>query len=319
MFRNLLVILAGGLLLANPLTAQGSCDKGKGDCSTKTAQECGDKKAGDCGDKKASGCSDTASDCGGCASGTVASTATQDEPSALAKGIAALATKSFGFDFAIAGKEGENDVNANGNFAFGDATHFKVKINAEMTQGEESQNVGLELVADGSFLYFHANVPDMPMEYGKINLDLVKKMIAEGMKQSPMPVLDAKGALNASSIDKAIAMSGMKVARDAEKGTVTLTMAKPMAEGEEGPGESFAITLSSKNYLPMAIEAIQGKEGKIKVDFSNLKVMKNMAEFGEAAFKFVVPDDVAVMDLTPMIEMQMGGAMGGEEEEELEF
>ncbi len=312
MFRNLLIILAGGLLLANPLTAQGCCDKAKSECSEKVAQQdCGDKKAGDCGEKM--------SDCGSCASGTVATTATQDEPSALAKGLAGLATKSFAFDFAVAGKEGDNDVNAKGNLSFGDKTHFKLKLNAEMAQGEDSQDVGLELVADGSFLYFHAQAPDMPMEYGKINLDLVKKMIAEGMKQSPMPVLDEKGALDASSIDKAIAMSGMKIARDAEKGTVTLTMAKPMAEGEEGPGESFSLTLSSKNFLPMAIVATMGKEGSVKVDFTNVKVMKNMAAFGEAAFNFVVPEDVAIMDLTPMLEMQMGGAMGDEEEEELEF
>jgi outer membrane lipoprotein-sorting protein len=308
MFRNLLVILAGGLLLANPLTAQGCCDKAKGESSEKVAQQ-------DCGDK--SGCSDKASDCdsGGCASGTVATTATQDEPSALAQGLAGLAAKSFSFDFALAAKEGENDVSAKGNLSFGDKTHFKLKVSAEMAQGEESQDVGLELVADGSFLYFHAQVPDTPMEYGKVNLDLVKRMAADGMKQLPMPVLDEKGALNASSIDKAIAMSGMKVVRDAEKGTITMTMAKPMAEGEEGPGESFTLTLNSKTFLPLAIVASQGKDSTVKVDFANVKVMKNMAAFGEAAFNFVVPEDVAVMDLTPMLEMQMGG----EEEEELEF
>lgn len=317
MLRNLLVILAGGLLLANPLTAQGSCDKGQSGCSDKVAQECGDKQG--CSDTKVAGCGDKMKDCGGCASGTVASTATQDEPSALAKGIAALATKSFSFDFAVAGKEGDNDVNAKGSFAFGDKTHFKVKVKAEMAQGEETQDLGIELVADGSFLYFHAQVPDMPMEYGKINLDLVKRMVADGMAQSPMPVLDAKGALNASSIDKAIAQSGMKVARDAEKGTVSLTMAQPKAEGEEGPGESVVITLNSKNYMPMSIVAVQGKEGTVKVDFTNVKVMKNLAAFGESAFNFIVPEDVAVMDLTPMIEMQMGGPAGGAEEEELEF
>lgn len=314
MFRNLLVILAGGLLLANPLTAQGCCDKAKGDSSTKVAQQ-------DCGDKQ--GCSDKMSDCGtGCASGTVASTATQDEPSALAKGVAALANKSFSFDFAISGKEGDNDVNAKGALSFGDATHFTFNIKAEMAQGEESQDIAVKLVADGSYLYFHAPIEGNPFEYGKVNLDLIKKLFAEGMKQSPMPVFDDKGALNASSIDKAIAMSGMKVSRDAEKGTVTLSMAKPVAEGQEGPAESVAVTMSSKTYLPMSIEAIQGKGAKIKVDFKNAKVLKNLAAFGENAFNFAVPEGVAVMDLTQMIEGQMAamGAMGGgEEEEELEF
>ena len=305
MFRNLLVILAGGLLLANPLTAQGCCDKGKAGCDDVAKAECSDK-ADDCAGGSCS------------ASGTVASTATQDEPSTLAKGLAGLATKSYEFDFAVNAKMGPGGGNAKGHFAFGNPMHFSVKLSAEMGMGEETQEMGLNLVADGTYLYFHVDADDAQIEYGKVELALVKDLIAKGASESPVPVFDAKGALNASSIDKAISMSGMKVVKDAEKGTLTLSMAKPVAEGEEGPGESVNITLNAKTYFPMSITAVQGKEGTIKADFSNIKIQKNLAAFGENAFKFVVPEGIVVMDLTQMIKMSMP-ADAGSEEEELEF
>ena len=63
MLRTLILTLAGGFVLT----------------ATTTAQEC-------------SGCKSS------CDSATVATTVSQDEPSALAKGLAALAKKPFSFD-----------------------------------------------------------------------------------------------------------------------------------------------------------------------------------------------------------------------------
>jgi outer membrane lipoprotein-sorting protein len=301
MFRNLIVILAGGLLLTNPLSAQEECHNKPAEQVVQASDDAG------CADKAAS-CCDTA---------TVATTVSLDEPSDLAKGIAALADKLFSFDFAVDGKDGDNAFKVKGSISFGDPKHFAVKVAVSSSEGEESKEAKLNLVCDGSFLYYHIDSEDAPpgMDLGKVRIDLLEKLVKMGASESPFPVFNEKGALNAASIDKALAQSGLKITPDKEKGIVTLAM--PAPEGSKG---SVSIVLDGKSYLPRSVAITEGESMSINATFNNMKIFKELKEFGEKAFAFVAPEGAAINDMSPMIEMalaQQGGGAG--EEEELEF
>jgi len=282
MLRNLILTLAGGLAFVAPLTAQ----------------EC-------------SGCKSS------CDSATVATTVSQDEPSAVAKGLASLAKKPFKFDFNVNLKDGENAGTVGGSVAFGDNKHFAMNMKFAMTQFGESVNGKVRLVADGTWLYYHLDAPEVPAEFalGKVQLSAFNELVGMGMAQSPLPVLDDKGNLNAGSIDQALSMAGIKIARDAENGIVNLSMTAP--EGEEG---SMNMVLDGKSYLPRSMKMVQGESETVEVKFSNASLLKDLAAFGEKAWAFEVPEGTIINDMTAMLnmaKMQMAPAAGGEEE--LEF
>lgn len=288
MLRTLILTLAGGFVLT----------------ATTTAQEC-------------SGCKSS------CDSATVATTVSQDEPSALAKGLAALAKKPFSFDMKMSIKDGENGGTIDGKIAFGDAKHFAMNMNIAMKEGETSQNAKIRLVADGTWLYYHVDSPELPaeaaaMSLGKVKLSVFDQIAQGAMAMSPMPILDEKGNINASSIDKALAQSGLKISRDAEKGIVNLSMDVP-GEGEEMG--KMVMTLNGKNYLPKSIKMSVGEGQGMTATFSNGKVLKDIKEFGEGAWKFAVPEGTIVNDMTGMLQMMMSQMMpqGGGDEDELEF
>lgn len=286
MLRTLILTLFGGLVATAPLTAQ--------ECSS----------------------------CPGCESATVATTASQDEPSALAKGLAALAKKPFKFDMKMSIKDGENGGTIDGNVAFGDSKHFAMKINIAMKEGETSQNANLRLVADGTWLYYHVDSPEIPaeaaaMSIGKVKLSVFDEIAKGAMAMSPMPILDEKGNVSAATIDKALAQSGLKISRDDEKGLVSLSMDVPGAGEEMG---KMVISLDGKNYLPKSINMNAGESQNMTATFSNAKVLKDVKEFGENAWKFEVPEGTIVNDMTAMMQMMMSQMVpAGGAEEELEF
>ena len=261
MLRTLILTLFGGLVATAPLTAQ--------ECSS----------------------------CPGCESATVATTASQDEPSALAKGLAALAKKPFKFDMKMSIKDGENGGTIDGNVAFGDSKHFAMKINIAMKEGETSQNAKLRLVADGTWLYYHVASPEIPaeaaaMSIGKVKLSVFDEIAKGAMAMSPMPILD-------------------------EKGFVSLSMDVPGAGEEMG---KMVISLDGKNYLPKSINMNAGENQNMTATFSNAKVLKDVKEFGENAWKFEVPEGTIVNDMTAMMQMMMSQMVpAGGAEEELEF
>jgi hypothetical protein len=288
MLRTLILTLAGGFVLT----------------ATTTAQEC-------------SGCKSS------CDSATVATTVSQDEPSALAKGLAALAKKPFSFDMKMSIKDGENGGTVDGKVAFGDSKHFALNVNIAMKEGETSQNAKIRLVADGTWLYYHVDSPELPAEaaamaIGKVKLSVFDQIAQGAMAQSPLPILDEKGNINASTIDKALSQAGLKITRDDEKGIVNLSMDVP-GEGET-PGK-MVVTLNGKNYLPKSIKVNAGEGQGMTATFSNGKVLKEMKEFGEGAWKFTVPEGTIINDMTAMLQMAMAQMMpqGGGEEDELEF
>jgi len=288
MLRTLILTLAGGFVLT----------------ATTTAQEC-------------SGCKSS------CDSATVATTVSQDEPSALAKGLAALAKKPFSFDMKMSIKDGENGGTVDGKVAFGDSKHFAMNINVAMKEGETSQNAKIRLVADGTWLYYHLDSPEFPdemaaMSIGKVKLSVFDQMAQGAMAQSPLPILDEKGNINASTIDKALSQAGLKITRDDEKGIVNLSMDVP-SDGET-PGK-MTVTLNGKNYLPKSVKVTAGEGQGMTATFSNGKVLKEMKEFGEGAWKFTVPEGTIINDMTAMLQMAMAQMMpqGGGEEDELEF
>lgn len=286
MLRTLILTLFGGLVATAPLTAQ--------ECTS----------------------------CPGCESATVATTATQDEPTALAKGLAALAKKPFKFDMKMSIQDGENGGTIDGNVAFGDSKHFAMKINLAMKEGETSQNAKLRLVADGTWLYYHVDSPEIPaeaaaMSIGKVKLSVFDEIAKGAMAMSPMPVLDEKGSVSAATIDKALAQSGLKISRDDEKGLVSLSMDVPGAGAEMG---KMVISLDGKNYLPKSINMNAGENQNMTATFSNAKVLKDLKEFGENAWKFEVPEGTIVNDMTAMMQMMMSQMVpAGGFEEELEF
>ena len=293
MLCTLILTLAGGLVVTAPLTAQ----------------EC-------------SGCKSS------CDSATVATTASQDEPSALAKGLAALAKKPFKFDMKMSIADGPGSGTIDGTVAFGDSKHFAMKLNIAMKEGETTNNAKVRLVADGTWLYYNIDSPDIPaeaaaMSLGKVQLSMFDQLAKGAMSMSPMPILDEKGNVSAATIDKALAQSGMKISRDDEKGIVNLSMEVPgAANGEAG---KMAIILDGKNYLPKTIKMDAGKNAEgvqegMTVTFSNAKVLKDIKEFGEGAWKFEVPEGTIVNDMTAMLQMMMAQMMpAGGDEEELEF
>jgi len=288
MLRTLILTLAGGFVLT----------------ATTTAQEC-------------SGCKSS------CDSATVATTVSQDEPSALAKGLAALAKKPFSFDMKMSIKDGENGGTVDGKVAFGDSKHFAMNINVAMKEGETSQNAKIRLVADGTWLYYHLDSPEFPdemaaMSIGKVKLSVFDQMAQGAMAQSPLPILDEKGNINASTIDKALSQAGLKITRDDEKGIVNLSMDVP-SDGET-PGK-MTVTLNGKNYLPKSVKVTAGEGQGMTATYSNGKVLKEMKEFGEGAWKFTVPEGTIINDMTAMLQMAMAQMMpqGGGEEDELEF
>lgn len=293
MLRTLILTLAGGLVVTAPLTAQ----------------ECG-------------GCKSS------CDSATVATTVSQDEPSALAKGLAALAKKPFKFDMKMSIADGPGSGTIDGSVAFGDSKHFAMKLNIAMKEGETTQNAKLRLVADGTWLYYHVDSPEIPaeaaaMSLGKVKLSVFDEIAKGAMAMSPMPILDEKGNVSAATIDKALAQSGLKISRDDEKGTVSLSMEIPdVANGEAG---KMMIMLDGKNYLPKSIKMDAGKNAEgvqegMTATFSNAKILKDIKEFGENAWKFEVPEGTIVNDMTAMMQMMMSQMIpAGGAEEELEF
>ncbi len=287
MLRNTILLLVGGLFLNNPLMAQS-------DCCDKVSES-------------------------SCDSATVATTVSQDEPSALAKGLAAIPSKRFAFDVKVSATEGEgNATSVTGHLAFGDAKHFAVKMNIEAKMGDEVQKINVRMTGDGKFLY-----ADMPNPMGgegnqliKVDMKVLEQAFALGVQQSPIPVFDKKGAINASAIDNAMNMVGMTIEKNAEAGTITLSMKEP---GKEDGGTA-KIVLDAKTYLPKSLHMAERKDSVIKATFSNTKLYKDLASFGENYFTFAVPEGAMVQDMTPMVQMmlaQMGGNQGGEEE--LEF
>jgi hypothetical protein len=288
MLRTLILTLAGGFVLT----------------ATTTAQECSDCKAS-------------------CDSATVATTVSQDEPTALAKGLAALAKKPFSFDMKMSIKDGENGGTVDGKVAFGDSKHFALNINVAMKEGETVKNAKVRLVADGTWLYYHLDSPEVPaemaaMSIGKVKLSVFDQFAQVSMAQSPLPILDEKGNINPSTIDKALAQAGLKITRDDENGVVNLSMDVP-GEGET-PGK-MVVTLSGKNYLPKSIKVNAGEGQGMTATFSNGKVLKEIKEFGEGAWNFTVPEGTIINDMTAMLQMAMAQMMpqGGGDEEELEF
>lgn len=288
MLRTLILTLAGGFVLT----------------ATTSAQEC-------------SGCKSS------CDSATVATTVSQDEPSALAKGLAALAKKPFSFDMKMSIKDGENGGTVDGKVAFGDSKHFALNVNIAMKEGETSQNAKIRLVADGTWLYYHVDSPDFPaemasMSIGKVKLSVFDQIAQGAMAQSPLPILDEKGNVNPSTIDKALAQAGLKITRDDEKGIVNLSMDVP--SDSETPGK-MVVTLNGKNYLPKSVKVNAGEGQGMTATFSNGKVLKELKEFGEGAWKFTVPEGTIINDMTAMLQMAMAQMMppAGGDEEELEF
>ncbi|MCX8229695.1 MAG: hypothetical protein OTJ44_07070 [Planctomycetota bacterium] len=301
MFRTLLLLLAGSTLMAQPLFAQ-DC------CADKTAAE---KTA--CVD-----CSAEAS-----------------SASDLAKGLYSLKGKMWACDVSLdAASESideQGTIKGKMQIAFADAKHFSISANVDLDNEEMGDGtMEISVVADGKEIFLQQEGMGQPAQVLKVQMTLFEKILSDesGMMADMGEASAALAFLglgpggemfNPSAIDSLFATAGAMIV-EAEEGLIRLVVknTEMEEEGEEVP--EVTVDFDAKTFFPKAITAAQESGGMLKVSFANVVFHEKLEGFGAKAFSFTAPEGMFVMDLTPMIEMQLqaaGGGMG--DEEELEF
>jgi len=302
MFRTFLLLLAGSTLMAQPLIAQ-DC------CADKTAAE---KTA--CAD-----CSAEAS-----------------SASDLAKGLYSLKGKMWACDVIFDGTADETEdglasaMKGKVQIAFADAKHFSISANVDIANEEMGGGtMEISVVADGKEIFLQQEGMGQPAQVLKVQMTLFEKILADesGMMADMGEASAALAFLglgsggemfNPSAIDSMFAAAGAMIV-EAEEGLIRLAI-KNTEEDEAGEAQAeVTVDFDAKTFFPKAITAAQ--EGDtMEVSFANVVFHEKLEGFGAKAFSFTAPEGMFVMDLTPMIEMQLqaaGGGMG--DEEELEF
>ena len=294
MFRTFLLLLVGSTLMAQPLFAQ-DC------CADKTAAE---KTA-----------------CADCSAET-------SSASDLAKGLYSLKGKMWACDVVLDGDGGEQGVfKGKIQIAFADAKHFSISANVDLFNEEMGDGtMEISVVADGKEIFLQQEGMGQPAQVLKVQMTLFEKILADesGMMADMGEASEALAFLgfgpggetfNPSAIDSLFAAAGAMIV-EAEGGLIRLAVKNT----EEEEGGEVTVDFDAKNFFPKAVTAVKEGEGTIKVSFANVVFHEKLEGFGAKAFSFTAPEGMFVMDLTPMIEMQLqaaGGGMG--DEEELEF
>jgi|GEM_PF-5055884 len=305
MLRTLILILAGSAMLAPPLTAQECC-----------AEATAEQKA----------------ECANCSAKTVAGSSA----SALAKGICSLQGKMWECDIDFDAGSEDGSVKGKIHAAFASPKIFSLTVNAEMAN-EFSDGGSFEgmIVSNGKEIFIQQMGMGQPAQTFKVQWALLDKMLAsdaeiipgemkEGLAMFGIGGEKGKG-FNPTALDSMLAAAGVRQV-DNEDGVIRLFV-KDSGEGNDSAADEFGlkggeitIDLDPKTFFPKRIHASKEEEGTIKVSISSLKFHAKQEGFGEKAFVYTAPEGIFVMDVTPMIEMQLQAAGGGGgDEEELEF
>jgi len=217
-------------------------------------------------------------------------------------------------------KQGEQGSMA-GNLAvtFQDTKHFKLVMDMKSAPGAEAiaagapaeeQNITATLVGDGTHLWVISPMIGQMMggmEGIKVELALFEKLVPQMMSQfgggmDPTAPADLHKMI-------AGAMEGFTLK---EEGS-TPALNRYTMEGEGWKG--FA-QFDAKNWFPMAMQVGNEKEG-VQINF-NTTAFTMKETFSEGTFAPTGVDATKIMDITGLLQSQLGAAGGGGDED-LEF
>jgi hypothetical protein len=198
------------------------------------------------------------------------------------------------------------------NVKYMDKNHFSLDLNVVIPDEFEEQSMSFSAIADGTYLFL--NSPNMAEVSG-------------GMAQGPIKVeLATLWKMVAMGTDGMMSEGG--VSEDALAGMVRAA-ANQFTFVEEGSTEGIKrfvigneemtgnVSFYAESWLPKAMEiTAKGEMGGMTMTTSDSKIVES---FPEGTFAFTPDEGGTVMDLTPMLQMQLNQMGGGADEEDLEF
>lgn len=195
-----------------------------------------------------------------------------------------------------------------------DLKHFKVNLNVKSTPGQEALDAGVpaqditaNLFADGTYLWaISPAIGEMMggMEGVKIELAVIEKMI-------PMAMAQMGGGMAPSPEGMAEMIAGMAGQMTMKEEGSTEALKRLVFEGQGWKGDA---QFDAKTWFPMSIVA-GSEEMKASMQFKTTAFGLKEA-FAADTFTAKGIDASKVMDLTGMLQAQLGGGGG---EEDLEF
>jgi len=196
---------------------------------------------------------------------------------------------------------------------FMDKNHFSLNLNVDIPDEFEAKKMVFNVVADGTYLFL--NSPNMAEVSGGMANGPVKVELATLWK---MVAMGTDGAMSEGGAD-ADALAGMvrKAANQftfKEDGSTEGTK-RYVIGNDEMTGN---VVFLAESWLPKSMEMSGNKdEGGMTMTAENAKLVES---FPEGTFAFAPEEGVTVMDLTPMLQMQMGN-MGASDDDgdDLEF
>jgi hypothetical protein len=210
----------------------------------------------------------------------------------------------------------QGGMNATFAVTWQDMKHFKVNLNLKTTPGQEAidagvpaQDITANLFADGTYLWaISPAIGEMMggMEGIKIELALFEKMLPMAMSQM--------GGMAPSPEGMSEMLTGMAQRVTMKEDGSTEALKRLVFEGEGWKGE---LQFDAKTWFPMSFVA-GSEEEKASMQFKTTAFGLKEA-FAEDAFTAKGFDVSKVMDLTGMLQAQLGQFGGGGAEEDLEF
>lgn len=210
---------------------------------------------------------------------------------------------------------GDGSAKGSISISFQDKKHFKCAIDitasekaAEGAPPDEPQNIKATLIADGTWLWVNAPVLAMGGMHENVKVELA--VFEEMMKLAPQ-MMGGMAPSAPAGIEGMVsgATQGMSFKEEGSTETVKRFVFS-------GQGWNGSMKADSGTWYPMGFD-VSNDEG-MKIVMSTTSFSKKES-FAEGLFAPPGVDVNTVMDLTPMIRMQLGALGGGGGEEDLEF
>jgi hypothetical protein len=213
-------------------------------------------------------------------------------------------------DLVFRGEDGEA-ANGKALLAFADKRHFSFSMTMVGNDGRTgNQTVSFKVVGDGSFLNAEIAAPGMPQKQAfKISMDAVEKIMDSGdaeISGMPNPAAEIQNVLELINFQE-VAVNGGKTTRF----TATVDPSK-FPGGFSGPANDvfeLAVDFDTKSGFPLAFNMNSKEGGKLTLKSSNVNFPESISQ---DRFNYSAPDGTFVMDMTPMVEMQLNAAQQGE-------
>jgi hypothetical protein len=198
-----------------------------------------------------------------------------------------------------------------------DLKHFKVALNVKLAPAEgQPANPGMptdvtaNVFADGTHLWVISPLIGEQMggmEGVKVELAVFEKMI-------PMMMSQMGGGMAAGPGDVQGMIEGLSSKFTVKEEGSTPALRRLVFEGDGWKGDA---NFDAKTWFPMAMQMGSEEEGAT-VSF-NTTAFNLREAFPEGTFAATGVDATKVMDLTPMLQSQLGALGGGGADEDLEF